>query len=223
MNDFRQWRTILKLDPGRVLSDGRLAEVCSWPIDAVIVGGTGGYGFDQVLALLARLRRYPLPLALEVSDLGALCPGFDLYCVPTVLNSMEVDWVVGHHQEAIRRFGHLMDWERVIVEGYCILNPDATAARMSLARTDLDLDDVVAFARLAEHLLKLPIFYMEYSGTYGAPEAVEAVRGVLDGTLLWYGGGIRTPQQAGEMAAMANAIVIGNAIYEGCSPLDRLL
>ncbi|OFW65066.1 MAG: geranylgeranylglyceryl/heptaprenylglyceryl phosphate synthase [Actinobacteria bacterium RBG_13_63_9] len=220
MTDYRQWRTILKLDPARPLSEERLAEACSWRVDAVVVGGSGGYGLGEVLALLTRLRRYPLPLALEVSDLGAVCPGFDLYLVPTVLNSQEVDWVVGHHQAAIKRYGRLMDWQSVVVEGYCILNPEATAARISHARTDLEVDDVVAFARLAEHLLKLPIFYLEYSGTYGSPEVLRAVRGVLDRTLLWYGGGIRTPGQAGEMAVAANAIVIGNAVYEGCSPLE---
>jgi heptaprenylglyceryl phosphate synthase len=218
--DYRQWRTVLKLDPGRQLSDERLAAVCSWGADAMVVGGSGGYGFSEVLSLLTRLRRHPVPLALEVSDLAALCPGFDLYLVPTVLNSLDVEWVVGRHQAAIKRYAERMDWPKVVVEGYCILNPDATAAHISRARTGLVSDDVVAFARLAEHLFKLPIFYLEYSGTYGSPEIVEAVRRVLTGTRLWYGGGISTPEQAAEMAALADTIVIGNAVYEGCSPLS---
>jgi putative glycerol-1-phosphate prenyltransferase len=217
--DFRTWRTVLKLDPGRSISRERLAEVCAWDVDAVVVGGSGGYGFDDVLALLARLRRQHLPVALEVSDLGAVCPGFDLYVVPTVLNSLEVDWVVGHHQAAIKHYAQLIDWPRVVAEGYCILNSAATAAHISRARTDLDVDDVVAFARLAEHLFRLPVFYLEYSGRYGSPEVVEAVRRVLGETRLWYGGGIRTPEQAAQMGALADTIVIGNAVYEGYSPL----
>jgi len=60
---------------------------------------------------------------------------------------------------------------------------------------------------------------LEYSGTYGSPEVVEAVSRVLGDTRLWYGGGIRTPEQAAEMGALADAIVIGNAVYEGDSPL----
>jgi heptaprenylglyceryl phosphate synthase len=44
---------------------------------------------------------------------------------------------------------------------------------------------------------------------------------VLTDTLLWYGGGIRTPEQAEEMAAAADAIVIGNAVYDGSSPFGR--
>ncbi len=219
MHLLREWRNILKFDPARPLSDERLAEVCSWPVDAAIVGGSGGYGAEEVEALLKRLRRYPLPTALEVSDAAALCPGFDLYFVPLVLNSRDTEWIVGRQQEALKDFGHFIRGRRVFGEGYCILNPDATAARLANARVDLDADDVVAFAHLAQDLFRLPIFYLEYSGTYGSPDVVAAVSEVLDSTLLWYGGGINTPEQAGEMGAMANAVVIGNAIYEGSSPL----
>jgi len=218
MTDYRVWRTILKLDPARSLSDERMEEVFSWPVDALVVGGSGGYGSSEVAALLARLRRCSLPVAQEVSALDALCPGFDLYFVPMVLNSGEVDWIVGHQQAALKRMGSLVDRQTVVGEGYLILNPGAAAARISKARADLDSDDVVAFARLAQGLLGLPIFYLEYSGTYGSPEVVRAAGAVLGDTLLWYGGGIRSLEQAREMAAVADAIVIGNSIYEGYSP-----
>jgi len=218
MIDFRRWRRIIKLDPARPLSDERLAEVCGWDVDAVVLGGSGGYGLKDVVGLLDRVRRHPLPVALEVSDPEAISPGFDLYLVPIVLNSLHVDWVIGHHQEAIKRYGDIMDWDKVVAEGYCILNPDAAAARLSRARTALGVDDVLAFARVAEHLLRLPIFYVEYSGTYGPPELVAAVRDMLSGTRLWYGGGISTTEQAREMEALADAVVVGNAIYEGHAP-----
>lgn len=217
--DYRQWRTIVKLDPGKGLTAERLEEICSWPVDAVVVGGSGGYGAGDVLALLTRLRRWELPLALEVSDLSAVCPGFDLYLVPTVLNSTAVDWVVGHHHAAIKRLADRIDWERVIVEGYCILNRDATAARIAHARTGLDTADVVAFARMAECFFRLPVFYLEYSGIFGSPEVVRAVHRTLRETRLWYGGGIRTPEQVAAVRESADALVIGNAVYEGCSPL----
>ena len=221
MVDLRGWRRIVKLDPARPLSSERLEAVCGWGVDALVVGGTGGYGLGEVLSLLTRLRRYPLPLAQEVSDPGAVCPGFDVYLIPMVLNSTEVDWVIGHHQAAIKRYSEVMDWERLVVEGYCILNPEAMAARLSHARTGIELEDVVAFAQLAEHLLALPIFYLEYSGMYGSPEVVRDLRGVLDHTLLWYGGGIHSAEQAAEMAVLADAIVIGNVVYDE-TPLFRL-
>jgi putative glycerol-1-phosphate prenyltransferase len=221
MTDYRRWRTILKLDPARPLSDERLAQVCAWPVDAIMVGGSGGYGSAEVAALRDRLRRCALPLGLEVSDVDALCPDFDLYFVPLVLNSKEVEWVVGHQQAALKRFGSVIDRQKLIGEGYCILNPEATAARIAHARTDLDAADVVAFARLAQDLLRLPLFYLEYSGVYGVPSVVAAARAVLADTLLWYGGGIRAPQQVREMAKAADAIVIGNAVYDGSSPFGQ--
>ena len=189
--DFRLWRRVVKLDPARELPEERLGAVAAWAPDAIVVGGSGGYGPLEVAALLSRLRPLEMPLGLEISEARTLCPGFDLYFVPMVLNSGDVDWVIGHHKEAVKRFAHLAEWDRLVVEAYCILNPAATAAKLADARSDLDMDDVIAYALLAEHLLKLPIFYLEYSGAYGDPGVVSAVSKVLDGTRLWYGGGIR--------------------------------
>ena len=221
MHLLREWNTILKLDPAKTLSDERLAEVCSWPVDAVIVGGSGGYGVGEVAALLQRLRRYPLPVAQEISDAATILGDFDLYFVPMVLNSRDVDWVVGRQQGALREFGSLIKERRVFAEGYCILNPEATAAKMTDSRTDIGVQDVVAFAHLAQDLLRLPIFYMEYSGTYGDPGMVAAVGSVLDSSLLWYGGGVRTFEQVEEIGAVADAVIIGNAVYEDCDPFGR--
>lgn len=208
------WSRVVKLDPARSLSRERLEAVRAWRPDAVVVGGTGGYGAGEVLALLMRLRHLDLPLALEISDQAALCPGFDLYLVPMVLNSRQTEWIIGRHHAAVKRFAHRAEWERLVVEGYCILNPAASAAELTQADTGLLVDDVAAYARVAEHLLHLPIFYLEYSGAYGPPEMVQAVRRVLGETRLWYGGGITSDRQATEMGAWADTIVVGNAVYD---------
>lgn len=75
---YHGWKTVVKLDPARALSDARLGAVAGWTPDA-------------------------------------LCPGFDLYFIPTVLNSTEADWVLGHHHAAVKRPGDREDWERVVV------------------------------------------------------------------------------------------------------------
>ena len=77
-----------------------------------------------------------------------------------------------------------------------------------------DEEDVIAYARMAEHLFKLPVFYLEYSGTLGDPAIVKAASRVLDQTRLFYGGGIRNAQDAKMMAELADTVIVGNIIYE---------
>src|SRR5690606_9301393 len=134
--------------------------------------------------------------------------------IPTVLNSDNPLWIKGLHHEAIREYGEIMDWEELIPEAYCILNPACKAAELTGAKTDLSAEDVLAYARMAEHFFRLPIFYMEYSGAYGDRELVGQVKNVLDQTRLFYGGGIDSVQKAQEMALIADTVVIGNILYE---------
>ena len=55
---------------------------------------------------------------------------------------------------------------------------------------------------------------MEYSGAYGDVEMVKATAEVLTNTKLFYGGGITSVEQAKEMAAYADTVVVGNIIYD---------
>ncbi|MCP2036663.1 putative glycerol-1-phosphate prenyltransferase [Planomicrobium sp. HSC-17F08] len=212
--DFQTWRHVFKLDPAKAISDEQLERICESGTDAILIGGSDNVTLDNVLDLMARVRRYTVPVVLEVSTIEAVTPGFDFYFIPTVLNSDNPLWVKGLHHEAIREYGDIMDWEELIPEGYCILNPDCKAAELTQAKTDITIDDVVAYARMAEHFFRLPIFYMEYSGTYGDAGWVRDVREVLDNTRLFYGGGIDSVEKAKEMAAIADTVVVGNLIYE---------
>ncbi|MBM7717012.1 putative glycerol-1-phosphate prenyltransferase [Bacillus thermophilus] len=214
MYDVRNWRHVFKLDPNKELASGDLEKVCESGTDAIIIGGTDGVTLDNVLDLMSKVRRFTVPCVLEVSNLESITPGFDIYFVPTVLNSRDVRWITGLHKEAIKEYGALIDWEEVCIEGYCILNADCKAAKMTDANTNLSAEEVAAYAMMAEKLFCMPIFYLEYSGTYGDPELVKAVKEELSKTMLFYGGGISTAEQAAEMGAHADVIVVGNAVYD---------
>ncbi|CAM4025383.1 heptaprenylglyceryl phosphate synthase [Mesobacillus thioparans] len=220
MYDVREWRHVFKLDPNKEITDDELERICESGTDAIMVGGTDGVTLEGVLDLMARVRRYTVPCILEVSTIDSITPGFDFYFIPTVLNSGNPEWITGLHHKAVKEYGDLMDWDELKMEGYCILNPDCKAAKLTEAKTELSVEDVQAYAMMAEKMFNLPIFYLEYSGTYGNPEYVKAAKEVLEQTVLFYGGGIETAQQAAEMAAHADVIVVGNVIY---SNLDEAL
>jgi putative glycerol-1-phosphate prenyltransferase len=214
MYDFREWRHVFKLDPNKEISEEHLERICESGTDAVIVGGTDGVTLENVLDLMARIRRYTVPCVLEVSSIETITPGFDLYFIPTILNSQDSKWITGLHHHAVKEFGDIMDWDEIVMEGYCIMNQDCKAAKLTSVNADLTNDDVRAYAMMAEKMFQLPIFYLEYSGQYGNADLVADVKGVLNQTTLFYGGGISTMEQAEEMSKHADIIVVGNAIYE---------
>lgn len=213
MYDMNKWEHVFKLDPNKEISDEDLEHICESGTDAIIVGGTDNVTLDQVLNLLARIRRYTVPCILEVSNLEAITPGYDFYFVPTVFNSTEKRWIMDLQREAVKEYGEIMDWDEIFVEGYCILNPEAKAFQVTNSVMPED-EDVEAYAKMAEKMFQLPIFYMEYSGTYGDPKLVEKVSRSLEKTLLFYGGGIKTPEEAKEMKQFADVVVVGNVVYE---------
>lgn len=212
--DYKTWRHAFKIDPAKSISDDHVEMIAESGTDGVIIGGSDGVTLENVLDLLARFRRFSVPLALEVSTVESVTPGFDYYFIPTVLNTTDSKWLNGLHHEALREYGHMMNFDELVTEGYCILNPDCTAAKVTGVNRVPDEEDVQAYARMAEHLFSLPIFYLEYSGQYGDPQIVRSAKELLTNTRLFYGGGIRSTEQAKEMAAIADTVVVGNVVYD---------
>jgi putative glycerol-1-phosphate prenyltransferase len=213
MYDITKWKHIFKLDPNKEISDEHLEKVCESGTDCIIIGGTDDVTLDGVLNLLSRVRRYTVSCALEISNIESVTPGFDYYFIPSVLNSQDKKWSMDLHHLAVKEFGHLMNWDEFFMEGYCVLNPESKV--FSYTNSNLvDDEDVIAYAQMVEHMFRFPIFYLEYSGTYGDPKLVEMVSRELENTLLFYGGGITTPEQAEEMAQYADVVIVGNSIYE---------
>jgi len=212
--DYRSWRHTFKLDPDKEIDDAALEAVCESGTDAIIVGGTYGVTFDNTLNLMSRIRRYAVDAVLEISSLEAVVPGFDAYLIPLVLNAGDPEWMFTPHVSGLMEYGSCIRWEDIIAEGYLVANPDTGVARLTKARPIPDAACAKAYAQVAARLCRLPIVYLEYSGKYGDPEVVRACKSGAGEAQLFYGGGIRTPEQAAEMAAIADTVVVGNLVYE---------
>ncbi|MCE4950900.1 heptaprenylglyceryl phosphate synthase [Staphylococcus hominis] len=213
MYDIRKWQHVFKLDPAKEISDENLEALCMSDTDAIMIGGTDGVTEDNVIHLMSRVRRYPLPLVLEASNLDSVMPGFDFYLIPSILNSNDVTYHNGLLHKALKQYGHMINFEEVMLEGYVVLNPDSKVAKLTQSNTQLDVEDIEAYAQLVEEMYKLPILYLEYSGTYGDKEIVKATSQMLTHTQLFYGGGISSLTEAKEMKNYADTIIVGNIIY----------
>ncbi len=214
MIDYSGWRHVFKLDPDKTIDDDALEAVCESGTDAILVGGTLGVTYENTLDLMARIRRYAVPAVLEISNLQSVVPGFDSYFIPLVLNAGDPDWILAPHVQGLKEYGAYIHWEDIVTEGYIIFNQESAAAQVTKARPIRTPEEAKAYAQVAGKICRLPIVYVEYSGIYGNVEMVRACKSVLGGVHLFYGGGIRTPEQALEMAAVADTVVVGNAVYD---------
>lgn len=212
-NIMRDWKHIFKLDPAKQISDDKLEEICKSGTDAIIVGGTDDITLDGVEYLLDEIRKHNVPTILEVSDMDAITFGFDHYFIPAVMNSKDKKWIMDIQHQAIKKYKDFLQFAPPLyLEGYCILNKDAKAFIKTNCQMP-DHEDVIAYAYMAERLFNLPVFYLEYSGIYGDPDLVRKVKQELNQTVLFYGGGIKNPEQAIEMKEHADVIIVGNSIY----------
>lgn len=208
------------MDPAKPIDDRSLKKIAESGTDAIIIGGSDGVTLANTYELMVRVREFDLPYVLEVSDERAVVPGFDRYFIPVVLNTEDVKWIIGKHQQVLKQFDFPLPWDQLTLEAYVILNAACKAAEVAQANTALTLEDVIAYAKLAEHLYRYPIFYMEYSGRFGDLDWVKEVRKQLKQTRLFYGGGIDSYERAAMASQVADTIVVGNVIYEH---LDRAL
>ncbi|RCW44780.1 heptaprenylglyceryl phosphate synthase [Paenibacillus prosopidis] len=210
---FSGWRHVFKLDPDRELSDEALDAICTSGTDAIIVGGSSGVTFENTVDLMARIRRYSVDCALEVSALEGAVPGFDGYFIPLVLNTNRAEWINGRQTEGLMEYGSFVPWEETAAQGYIILNADATAAKITEAQTGLSEAELIAHVRMADRLMRLPVIYLEYSGMFGDMQLVRRAKAATAHAQLFYGGGIDNADKARQAAEAAHTVVVGNVIY----------
>ena len=216
---WAEWDHILKIDPDKPLVDGEtFADVCQTGTDAIEIGGTLGMTEDKMQRVIDACAEYDVPLYQEPSNPSVVIdsPALDGYLIPTVFNSTDPFWMVGAHKEWVRIEDGL-DWDRTTTEAYIVMNPEASVAEYTEADCEQSAEDVGAFARVAEKMFGQEIVYVEYSGTFGDPEIVQAAADGLDDATLFYGGGIGDYDNAYEMGQYADVIVVGDLVHDvGC-------
>ncbi|HJJ92777.1 MAG TPA: phosphoglycerol geranylgeranyltransferase [Methanocorpusculum sp.] len=213
MINWKDWRHITKLDPDKVISDGAIAEIAASGTDVLMLSGTLDVTPEKLADLYEQVHDSGLPVVVEPAEpTGARFEGMDLVFVPTVLNAANSLFITGLHKEWAQCFPII--WEKVIGEAYVVMNPDSAVGKLTQAKCDLIPEEVAAYARVAEKYYHMPVFYIEYSGIYGNPEVTKAVNEAIDDIQIFYGGGINNAKKAEEMGQYADAIVVGNAVYD---------
>lgn len=217
---WKHWVHVTKLDPDRHLPPGTLEDVATSGTDALMLSGTQNITKENLRALLQQVLSYDLPVVVEpASPESALSEGISYLFVPSVINSADVQWVVGKHRDWVLH--NRVPWEIVVPEAYIVLNPDSAVGKVTRAACHLSTNEVAAYVTCADRYFCFPVVYIEYSGVYGDPAIVRAASEAVDRAVLYYGGGINSAERASEMAKYADTIVVGNAVYEKGAALLR--
>lgn len=210
---YKHWQHVFKLDPEKTITDEQLDQLCMSGTDAIIIGGSSGVTFENTVDLMARVRRYSLDCALEVSTMEGAVPGFDGYFVPFVLNTEDQKWAMLQQLEGLKEYGVFVPWESTVASGYIILNEQCTAAKLTGANAHISREDALPYVWLADRLWRLPVIYIEYSGMFGDMETLKLIARENKHAHLFYGGGICSAEQAEQVARYADTTVVGNIIY----------
>jgi phosphoglycerol geranylgeranyltransferase len=213
--------------------------------DLVLVGGSDGVTEANSLAVIERIvEEVPGVVVLQEPYRSshvsrATVEAADAVAVPAVFNGDRENFVskhvafftevgrkpeevvgsgvplVGDVVESRARDAVVEITDRVLGEGYVIQNLESKAARQSGVEATFSPEEVAGAALATESFYGFPVFYVEYSGTYGGPEDVAAAATYLDETTLLYGGGIRSGEQTREILdAGADAVVVGDIFHD---------
>jgi len=213
MEDWRNWKHITKLDPDKKINNEIIEDIIETGTDAIMISGTQNITKKNVTELLEVLKDYDIPKVLEpATPTDLVYKNIDWLFVPSVFNTRYALYINGLHKLWVKMQKDNINWDIVVPEAYIILNPKCAAAKVSKAE-EMTLEETVAAAICAERYFNFPIIYIEYSGMYGDPNVVKAVKEALTKAHLLYGGGINTKERAEEMSKWAT-IIVGNTIYE---------
>jgi len=212
---WKDWVHVTKLDPDKQLKPGDIDAIAASGTDALMLSGTLNVTQENLSALLKQVKTYNLPLVMEPAAPDVvLTQGIDYIFVPSVINSADVQWVVGKHRAWVQAQKGKIPWDCVVPEAYIVLNPESSVGKLTRSFCNLNPEEVAAYTTIADRYFRFPIVYIEYSGKYGDPAIVKAASEAVDKSILYYGGGINSAEKAAQMSRYADTIVVGNAVYD---------
>jgi len=212
---WKEWVHVTKLDPDKQLKAGDIDAIATSGTDALMLSGTLNVTQENLAALQKQVKAYGLPMVMEPAGPDAvLTSGIDFVFVPSVMNTTDVQWIVGKHRAWVELQKGKIPWDFIVPEAYIVLNPNSSVGKVTKAVCDLKPESVAAYTTIADHYFHFPIVYIEYSGMFGNPEVVKAASGAIDRSILYYGGGINSAEKAALMGQYADTIVVGNAVYD---------
>ncbi len=212
---WKDWVHVTKLDPDKQLRPGDIDAIAASGTDALMLSGTLNVTQENLSALQKQVKAYGLPLVMEPAGPDAvLTRGVDYIFVPSVINSADVQWVVGKHRAWVELQKGKIPWESIVAEAYIVLNPESSVGKLTRSFSNLKPEEVAAYTTVADRYFHFPIVYIEYSGTFGDPLTVKAASEAIDKSILYYGGGINSAEKAAQMSRYADTIVVGNAVYD---------
>ncbi|ELY51588.1 heptaprenylglyceryl phosphate synthase [Natronococcus jeotgali] len=233
---------VTKVDPAKPLpSDLGALE----GTDLVLVGGSDGVTEANSLAAIERVAdSFPsLPVWQEPYSSSHVSretvEAADAVSIPAVYNGDRKHFV-GKHLELFTEVGKKPDEllgssvplvgeliaskgvdavaelaDKLVGEGYVVQHLASTAAAVSGVEAAYSPEEVAGAALATESFYGFPIFYVEYSGTYGGTADVETATRYLEETTLLYGGGIDSAEKTREiLEAGADAVVVGDCFHD---------
>lgn len=216
MIPWQNFRHITKLDPDKNNSPEIIKAVVESKTDSIMISGTQGITKANVSDLYGILKdSTDKPILVEPVHKSSLLYDVDYIYIPVVLNTDKIEWLQGMHIDWLGdlvKYNKDLPWDKVVTEGYIILNPESTVSKVTNAITNLDNNQIATYACYGQ-LLGLDSIYLEYSGRYGDPSILSHTKKVLKKPQLFYGGGIGTKQQSKEMLEFADTIFVGNIVY----------
>jgi phosphoglycerol geranylgeranyltransferase len=100
---WKEWKHITKLDPDKQITEAALETIVESGTDAIMISGTQNITDKNVSHLITLLKEYKIPKILEPATPDAVVyEDIDYIFVPLVLNSIDLEWIIGKHIEWIK-------------------------------------------------------------------------------------------------------------------------